>query len=78
MKQQASTHMEYAFLYASRNIIIEKIIKALTPKIKKFDSIVVSGYSMALIGSIVAHALKKNIVLVRKAGDNAHTTYVTE
>jgi len=33
---------------------------------------------MALIGSIVAHELKKNIVLVRKDGDNAHSDYVTE
>ena len=78
MKQQASTHMEYAFLYASRNIIIEKIIKALTPKIKKFDSIVVSGYSMALIGSIVAHTLKKNIVLVRKPSEDRISSYRAE
>ena len=75
---QASYHMRYAFDYASRDIIIKTILETLTPKLKEFDSIVVSGYSMALIGSIVAHELKKNIVLVRKDGDNAHSDYVTE
>lgn len=77
-KLQASYHMKFAFDYASRDIIIKTILETLIPKIKKFDSIVVSGYSMALIGSIVAHELKKNIVIVRKKDEESHSDYVAE
>jgi adenine/guanine phosphoribosyltransferase-like PRPP-binding protein len=76
--QQASVHMKYSFNFSSREIIVKKIIKALKPKTNEFDSVVVSGYSMALVGSIVAHALKKNIVLVRKPSELRISGYETE
>lgn len=43
-------------------------------KDKKFDAIVVRGVSGLVVGSPVALALKKPLIVVRKDGESAHST----
>ena len=49
--------------------VVNKICRALRKRINDFDGIVISGYSMALIGPIVAFKLKKNVCVVSKEND---------
>lgn len=55
-----------------RKKIIDKAVKKLRKV--KFDTIAVSGFSGAILGSIVAHRLRKKLTLIRKPDDDSHST----
>jgi hypothetical protein len=48
----------------------QNVIDALKPYVNQFDSIAFRGMSGALIGPVVAMALNKNIIMVRKKDGN--------
>lgn len=72
------SHLEPILSNTQRQETIKKCIASLTPHKDKFDSIIVSGYSMALIVPCVADALGKNLLLVRKENEDCHSEYRVE
>lgn len=74
----ACSHEEQLFQKEKRDKIVRDLVKQLTPHIDKFDAIAVSGYSMALIGPIIADRLNKNIVLVRKDSEDRRSGHIVE
>lgn len=56
-------------------IVVDKTVKALRPRKRKFNCIVVRGMSGALVGSPVSIALKLPLCVVRKPNDDAHSSY---
>jgi adenine/guanine phosphoribosyltransferase-like PRPP-binding protein len=71
-------HLLDVFDLKNRNKIIKYLTDCLKPFVEEFDAVVVSGYSMALIAPIIAHKLKKNIVLVRKKSEQRHSSFDVE
>ena len=61
-----------------RRYTIDKCIVDLKPHIDKFDAIVMSGYSMALIAPCIADALHKPLILVRKEEEDCASSYRVE
>lgn len=49
-----------------RNVRIGDAVRDLTPHVNEFSTVVVTGYSSAISGSIIADRLNKNLVVVRK------------
>jgi len=56
--------------------LVKRAVKCL--KHVKFDTIVFRGFSGAVVGPVVALRLKKPWALVRKAGDNTHSSHHVE
>ena len=65
----AAPHVKSNLNHADRKVIIDRIVDRLKDSVDEFDAIAISGYSMSLIGSTVAHLLGKNLILVRKSSD---------
>lgn len=72
------SHMEPLLNPVVRKYTIDKCILDLKEHADRFDSIVISGYSMALIAPCVADALHKDIILVRKDNEDCHSSYYVE
>lgn len=72
-----ASYLKAIFLPEIRNVVIDEMCYMLRNKKKHFDSIACRGVSMLTIGSIMAHKLKKQIVVIRK-GENTHSKYSTE
>lgn len=62
----ASSHIKPMLKNTQRKIIVNWCVDILLNWTDKFDTIVVSGHSMTMIGTVVAHVLNKNILLIRK------------
>jgi len=75
---KACSHLEKLFDIKSRTIIVKELIALLKPHLDEFDAIAVSGYSMALVVPILAYKLKKEIILVRKDGEQRHSSLDVE
>ena len=78
MTFQACIHEKELFVNDELNEVVEYCVKCLRPHLNEFDAIAISGYSMAIVGSILAHKLGKNIILVRKESDSSHSLYTVE
>lgn len=61
-----------------RSKYINEILIHLRKHSRHFDAIAVSGYSAALVAPIIAHRMKKNLILVRKDSESRHSTYLVE
>lgn len=61
-----------------RNKIVNFLYKNLKPHVETFDAIAISGYSMALIAPIIAHRLKKEMIIVRKEREPCHSDLIFE
>lgn len=61
-----------------RDKIIAAIRDSLSDKMDLFDGFVVQGYSMTIIGSILAHVLGKDIAVIRKPGEKRNSSYNSE
>ena len=61
-----------------RKVTIQKAIDCLREHRKKFDVIVFTGLSGALIGPVVADALDCQFIAVRKDGDGSHSGFRCE
>lgn len=72
-----ASYLKGIFLPAIRSVVIDEMCYMLRNKKKDFDSIACRGVSMLTIGSIMAHKLKKQIVVIRK-GESCHSNYTTE
>lgn len=61
-------------------ITVAEVVKILRNEVglNKFDSIVFRGMSGAMIGPMVANAVHKGMILIRKKGDSSHSSYVVE
>src|SRR5208337_2265028 len=77
-KVMCCSHLEPLLDPVTRKYTIDKCILDLKEHADKFDAIVVSGYSMALIAPCVADALHKDIILVRKDDEDCHSDYQVE
>lgn len=75
---QACEHERRLYQYWQRAVIVNRLLTLLVPHKNDFDAIAVSGYSMALIAPIIADRLEKNLILVRKDSDMAHSVYMVE
>lgn len=67
--QVADTHCidyHYAVDAGWRKICVDQAIHHLRPLAHQFDAIAVRGMSGATVGAIIAHALGKDLILVRK------------
>lgn len=78
MSVTCCSHLENLFESDKRKEIVEKCIKKLTPYIKFFDAIAISGYSMALVAPVIADRLGKNIIIVRKQEEIRHSQFLVE
>ena len=56
-----------------REVVIKAAINTLTAYKSKFDVIVCTGYSGMVIAPIVAYAINKPLLIVRKDGESAHS-----
>lgn len=45
---------------------------------KRFDAILISGGVSGIFGAILANAMKKQLVVARKAKDGTHSSYLVE
>lgn len=54
--------------------IVSKAVDRLSTMSDKFDIIAVTGISGLMVGSPVSLALRKKLVVIRKNGENAHTS----
>lgn len=57
-----------------------KAVKWLQDKLKDvdFDTIVVRGHSGVAMGSVIAHVMDKNLIIIRKPDEDAHSHEVAE
>lgn len=62
----ASDHIKPMLRPSQRKTIVNWCVDILLNRTHEFDTIVVSGHSMTMIGSIIAHILDKKLLLVRK------------
>jgi len=74
-RQEANVASEYSNFHPHRDPLIfrnvvEEAIKDLEPIKDEFDSIAVIGASGTVVGSVVAYLMRKNLVVVRKVGEN--------
>lgn len=58
---------------ASRRKIVNELSKECQAHKNEFDGFVVTGYSMAVLGSILADRLNKDLAIVRKDTDRRHS-----
>jgi len=77
-KLTACRHERVIFTVKSRNRLVKEAVEILKTWTKDFDAIAVSGYSSALVVPIIAHKLKKNIVLVRKTSETRFSNHNVE
>lgn len=64
--------------FAKRQEYVEFIVAKLRRRVKNFSHIAVSGYSSAVMGSIIAHRLKKDIAIVRKPNEQRNSYHDVE
>lgn len=74
----ACSHEKQLFDVKERDVLVNTAVEILKTWSDEFDAIAISGYSSAMIVPIIANALKKNIVLVRKASESRYSSYETE
>lgn len=74
----ACNHEKYIFGSETRNIIIDRIMNIVNPRVDEFDAIAVSGYSSSIISTIIADKLNKNVLLIRKSSDIRHSNFKVE
>lgn len=77
-KAVASTHCFPYIQFETRKERVEHTCNKLLPHLEEFDTIVLSGYSSATIGSIVAHELEKNLAIAPKATDKRNSGLLME
>lgn len=78
VKSCLTDHGRKNYNHKERLELIQRIVKRLTSKKESFDAIAVSGYSMALVGTVVAYSLEKNLILVRKECDKRYSEFRVE
>jgi adenine/guanine phosphoribosyltransferase-like PRPP-binding protein len=72
--QGCAEHLKYCFYDRRKRHNLAK--KSL--KLTEFDTIVVTGISGIAFGSILSFLLKKQLVIVRKGGERAHSSRKVE
>lgn len=77
-KLVACGHEQVVFNLKTRSMIVNCAIDKLKTINDKFTAIAVSGYSMSIIGSIVADRMKKEIIIVRKRTDVRASGHMVE
>jgi orotate phosphoribosyltransferase len=78
VKHTAASHEIMLHSPETRDRIVKALKKALRYKKSKFDGFAVSGYSMSIIGSILAHEMGKEIAVIRKPTDNRNSMHEVE
>lgn len=76
MKYTHSDYLSKVFVKERRNEAISKMVETL--KDLDFDAIAVRGVSGITMGSILAHVLNKELVVVRKLEEDSHASYNAE
>lgn len=55
---------------------IKRATRALRPLRSEFDTIFVTGLSGMIPGAVIAHAWKKNLVVMRKPNEDSHGCFI--
>jgi hypothetical protein len=71
-----TSYLQQLFDFDKTEIVIKAFKKA--KEIAKFDAIVVTGVSGVGLGSVISHATKTPMLIVRKKTDNSHSGYKLE
>jgi hypothetical protein len=74
----SGAHLYKVFQAGNLGKIVNYTIEALQPHKDNFDTIAVRGVSGILVGSAVAIALNKHLIVVRKEGDDSHSGVTCE
>jgi hypothetical protein len=74
----AGAHLYKVFKAGNLKKIVNYTIEALQPHKDNFDTIAVRGVSGVLVGSAVAIALNKHLIVVRKEEDDSHSGVTCE
>lgn len=64
---RCASHLRPVLDPKTRQIVIDDCLKSLAPHKNKFDAIAMSGYSMSLIAPVIADAMNKGLIVVRKS-----------
>ena len=75
---QSCSHLKSVLDPSTRQGVIKKAIEELTPIAQTFDAVAFCGNSGALVAPIVADALNKTILLVRKSGIDCASYEIVE
>lgn len=73
-----TSYLEQAFDKVARKAVIRELCKNIRSKKVKFDTVVFTGISGAMIAPSVADKLGKHIICVRKGGDGTHSYHNVE
>jgi orotate phosphoribosyltransferase len=73
-----SCYLEQCFNLQDVRKMVRTLAIRLKPHRKNFDAIACQGWSGALIAPILALRLNKPMIVVRKPGENPHSTYKVE
>lgn len=73
-----ASYLEKIFNRKKQDQTIKEIRNIIKNKNLVFDGFVVTGVSGVAMGSIVARALRKDLVIVRKDRDGSHSSYRVE
>lgn len=76
--KQIVTSCYMGMAFSSPKKLIRYISKTLKQSKLEFDTIAVRGMSGALIGPILAYVLNKHLIVIRKDGENTHSSYKVE
>lgn len=68
-----STYLSKVINTKSLALVVSEAVKLLRPKRDSFDGIAVRGASGLLVGPTVALRLHKQLIIVRKMGENHHS-----
>lgn len=77
-KVTACCHEQPIFTIEKRDMLVSIAMETLKTWTNHFDAIAISGYSSAMTAPILAHLLRKNIVLVRKASEVRFSCFEAE
>ncbi len=72
----AASHLQKVFLKDQRSEIIQSFARMANEV--NFDTLVVTGVSGLLVGPLLAHLYDKQLLVVRKPGDERHSNYEVE
>lgn len=70
--------LELSLTAFGRQLAVDQILEHLDPHIANFDQLAVCGVSSIVLGSMIANALEKDLVVIRKASERRYSNNKVE